>query len=145
MKDVQEADAFFQTHNVGSTPFPFPKDLFLKVSACSSVFQCILVGMRFYRRGLFSLSGTTNDRSATPPVPSVQLKNEHLQPIIIDSHTSTSSGKLDENRQTSGSASSTGSLAKAENNEPEPVRISLDDAWKSVTESKPTLGVNIHV
>jgi nicotinamide phosphoribosyltransferase len=29
--DVQRADDFFKTHNTGFTPFPFPKDLFLKV------------------------------------------------------------------------------------------------------------------
>ncbi|KAI8058459.1 nicotinate phosphoribosyltransferase family-domain-containing protein [Syncephalis plumigaleata] len=28
--DVQRADDFFKTHNAGFTPFPFPKDLFLK-------------------------------------------------------------------------------------------------------------------
>ena len=31
LKDVEEADAFFKTHNAGATPFPYPKDLFLKI------------------------------------------------------------------------------------------------------------------
>lgn len=29
-QDVQQAECFFSTHNVGNTPYPFPKDLFLK-------------------------------------------------------------------------------------------------------------------
>jgi nicotinic acid phosphoribosyltransferase len=29
-EDVERADAFFSTHQAGSTPFPFPKDLFIK-------------------------------------------------------------------------------------------------------------------
>ena len=29
--DVEMAASFFETHNVGATPFPFPKDLFIKV------------------------------------------------------------------------------------------------------------------
>jgi nicotinic acid phosphoribosyltransferase len=29
-RDVEQADMFYQTHNAGFTPFPFPKDLFLK-------------------------------------------------------------------------------------------------------------------
>ncbi|KAG0215275.1 hypothetical protein BGX28_000494 [Mortierella sp. GBA30] len=31
MQDVEQAEVFFSTHNAGSTPFPFPKDLFLKI------------------------------------------------------------------------------------------------------------------
>eukprot|EP00842_Homolaphlyctis_polyrhiza_P004335 jgi/Hompol1/4902/HPOL_004012-RA len=31
MQDVLQAEAFFATHNAGATPFPFPKDLFVKV------------------------------------------------------------------------------------------------------------------
>lgn len=30
VESVEQADQFFQTHNAGGTPFPFPKDLFLK-------------------------------------------------------------------------------------------------------------------
>ncbi|EGF76790.1 hypothetical protein BATDEDRAFT_33807 [Batrachochytrium dendrobatidis JAM81] len=30
VQDVQQAEAFLSTHNAGATPFPFPKDLFLK-------------------------------------------------------------------------------------------------------------------
>lgn len=30
VQDVEMASSFFQTHNAGATPFPFPKDLFLK-------------------------------------------------------------------------------------------------------------------
>jgi nicotinic acid phosphoribosyltransferase len=29
-EDIEMADKFFKTHNAGGTPFPFPKDLFLK-------------------------------------------------------------------------------------------------------------------
>jgi len=31
VEDVLLAEKFIQTHNAGFTPFPFPKDLFLKV------------------------------------------------------------------------------------------------------------------
>jgi len=86
-------------------------------------------------------SGGTHEISATPPVPLAQLGNEQLQPAVVNSHGSTSIAKVDESRRgSSGSGSSTGSCAIVENAEPEPLRISLDDAWKSVTESKPTLG-----
>jgi len=30
VKEVEKADKFYSTHNVGKTPYPFPKDLFLK-------------------------------------------------------------------------------------------------------------------
>jgi len=30
IEDVERSDVFFKTHNAGYTPFPFPKDLFLK-------------------------------------------------------------------------------------------------------------------
>ena len=30
-EDLNKAEDFFSTHNAGGTPFPFPKDLFLKV------------------------------------------------------------------------------------------------------------------
>mmetsp|Transcript_30148 Transcript_30148/g.71503 ORF Transcript_30148/g.71503 Transcript_30148/m.71503 type:complete len:575 (-) Transcript_30148:94-1818(-) len=30
VQDVEAAEAFYSTHNVGNTPYPFPKDLFLK-------------------------------------------------------------------------------------------------------------------
>jgi nicotinic acid phosphoribosyltransferase len=30
VEEVEEADKFFQTHNAGFTPYPFPKNLFLK-------------------------------------------------------------------------------------------------------------------
>ncbi|KAF9580911.1 hypothetical protein BGW38_002251, partial [Lunasporangiospora selenospora] len=31
LQDVAQAEAFYSTHNAGFTPFPFPKDLFLKI------------------------------------------------------------------------------------------------------------------
>ena len=31
LQDVEQASAFFATHNAGGTPYPFPKDLFIKV------------------------------------------------------------------------------------------------------------------
>lgn len=31
-ESVERAASFFTTHNAGGTPFPFPKDLFLKVT-----------------------------------------------------------------------------------------------------------------
>lgn len=30
VQDVERAELFYNTHNAGYTPFPFPKDLFLK-------------------------------------------------------------------------------------------------------------------
>lgn len=30
VKDVEQAELFYKTHNAGFTSFPFPKDLFLK-------------------------------------------------------------------------------------------------------------------
>ncbi|KAH6569948.1 hypothetical protein BASA62_004544 [Batrachochytrium salamandrivorans] len=33
VQDVEQAEAFFSTHNAGATPFPFPKELFLKFIA----------------------------------------------------------------------------------------------------------------
>jgi nicotinic acid phosphoribosyltransferase len=30
LKDIEDASSFFETHNAGGKPFPFPKDLFLK-------------------------------------------------------------------------------------------------------------------
>jgi nicotinamide phosphoribosyltransferase len=44
--DVQLAEAFFKTHNAGHTPFPFPKDLFERVS--SDVDQCIKFGAKLH-------------------------------------------------------------------------------------------------
>lgn len=32
LQDVEQAKEFFKTHNAGFTPFPFPEDLFKKVS-----------------------------------------------------------------------------------------------------------------
>lgn len=40
-EQVAKADLFFKTHNVGYSPFPFPRDLFLKVcfrSSCQIIF-----------------------------------------------------------------------------------------------------------
>lgn len=31
MEDVEKAELFYKSHNVGFTPFPFPKDLFVKI------------------------------------------------------------------------------------------------------------------
>lgn len=41
--DVEIASKFFQTHNAGFTDFPFPKDLFMKVSFLFLFFNFFLI------------------------------------------------------------------------------------------------------
>ncbi|KAL2918884.1 hypothetical protein HK105_201718 [Polyrhizophydium stewartii] len=47
VEDVERAAAFLETHNAGNTPFPFPKDLFLKfVRENNGFFPVKIVAMR---------------------------------------------------------------------------------------------------
>ena len=39
VEDVEQAAAFFATHNAGATAYPFPKDLFLKVSDSTALLK----------------------------------------------------------------------------------------------------------
>ena len=40
LQDVEQAEVFFATHNAGFTPFPYPKDLFIKVNKDATPVKC---------------------------------------------------------------------------------------------------------
>lgn len=41
-EDVEKASLFFATHMAGYAPFPFPRELFLKVQSISRILQLIV-------------------------------------------------------------------------------------------------------